>query len=126
MDAVKFLVEVKRMCRSFPRCSSNVEECPLHAAQGKACLGTVADFAEANIFPKIVDAVEKWSKEHPRKTRQDVFLEQYPEAAIDDHGVLQVCPMYISAERRDENGMCRDPYETCIDCCIEYWMQEVE
>lgn len=70
--------------------------------------------------------VEKWSKEHPRKTRQDVFLEQYPEAQLDAYGVLRICPVNISAEYRDKSGECLLLYSDCRDCRKDFWMAEVE
>lgn len=41
---------------------------------------------------EIVREVEEWSATHPRKTRQSVFLENYPYARIDSQSVLHVCP----------------------------------
>lgn len=79
MDAVRYLEETRRMCRFF----SHV-----------ACLGCPAlinrqncMFADVivNYGTKTTDAVaivEKWSIAHPRKTRQSVFLEQFPNAKI--------------------------------------------
>lgn len=33
---------------------------------------------------KIIEpSVEQWSREHPRKTRQDVFLEMFPTVRMD-------------------------------------------
>lgn len=122
MDAVRFIKERNRMCKSFDvRC----EVCPaFHVGEnGAHCAVGAASMLDATAQIAIV---EDWSAAHPRKTRQSAFLEQYPETIIDEHGVLYVCPMYISAEHRNENGECGDPYETCIDCRIEYWMQEVE
>ena len=75
---------------------------------------------------EIVREVEEWSAAHPRKTRQSVFLEQYPETIIDAFGALQICPMVISAAHRDSDGECKDPAKMCIDCRREFWMQEVE
>lgn len=70
--------------------------------------------------------VEAWSAAHPRKTRQDVFLEHYPEARISTHGVLMVCPSPISASHRNADGGCATISRRCDDCRKEYWMQEVE
>lgn len=70
----------------------------------------------------VVEIVEKWSEQHPRRTRQSVFLEQYPEAMIDRKDMLSVCPQYI-----DRNLKCRREREgDCGDCRREFWMQEVE
>ena len=75
---------------------------------------------------KMVELVETWSKEHPRKTRQIVFLEQYPEAQTDDSGVLSVCPAVISQPHRKDGGGCLTIHRKCADCRREFWMQEVE
>lgn len=116
MDAVEFLVERKRLCSSYKGCVG----CPFGAAE---CV--VRDMTSEHTCKRIVNAVEQWSKEHPRKTRQSVFLEQYPEAEIDANGVVSLCPMYISAAYRDD-GECDFPRKMCRDCCREFWMQEVE
>jgi hypothetical protein len=115
MDALEFLRERKRMCNLCKHC----EGCPLERA---GCgLGTSASDEE---YEKIIATVEKWSKEHPRKTRQSVFLEQWPEAEIDTYGYLMVCPKRISADCRIRYGNCAD--RLCSDCRREFWMQEME
>lgn len=107
MDAVKFLEERKRMFKN-----------------GNPVPGLGIDINYNS--EKVVKIVEEWSAAHPRKTRQSVFLKQYPEAAIDVHGVLQICPMAISDTYRDSNGECVNPTKRCSDCQREFWMQEVE
>lgn len=117
MDALEFLIERKRMCNLCKHCKS----CPLERV---GCgLGTSAPDAE---YEKIIAAVEQWSKEHPHKTRQSVFLEQYPEARIGDDGVLQINPCSISASHRNARGNCVNMRRECPDCRREFWMQEVE
>ena len=107
MDAVKFLRERNRMYES-----------------GAATPGIgLEDDYDLEIAVKVV---AEWSAAHPRKTRQSVFLEQYPETAIDEHGVLSVCPLCISVAHRDNNGSCKEPEKMCVDCRREFWMQEVE
>ena len=117
MDAIEFLKERKRLCGSYRGCVG----CPFGAAE---CV--VRDMTSENTCKRIVTAVEQWSKEHPRKTRQSVFLEQYPEAEIDAHGLVRICPMSISAAHRNSDGECNCPEILCRDCRREFWMQEVE
>lgn len=117
MDALEFLKERRRMCLSYDTC----KECPLDGA--KCAPGSSTSDEE---YEKIVAAVEQWSKEHPLKTRQSVFLEQYPEAEIDVNGVVGLCPMSISAAHRDSDGECNYPERVCSNCRREFWMQEVE
>ena len=117
MDALEFLKERKRMCTSCKGCIG----CPL---KGTHCV--LSHVTPDKDYKRIITTVEQWSKEHPRKTRQSVFLEQYPEAEIDAHGLVGLCPMSISAAYRDSNGECNNPEQMCRDCRREFWMQEVK
>ena len=117
MDALEFLMERKRLFSSYKCCVG----CPFGAAD---CV--VRDMTPEDNCERIVTAVEQWSKEHPRKTRQSVFLKQYPEAEIDANGVVRCCPMPISAAHRYSNRGCRNTEKLCMDCRREFWMQEVE
>ena len=119
MDAVKFVNEYLRMCAKASCC----EECPAF----------MTDFCTVNAEERspesaeqIVALVEKWSKENLRKTRQDVFLEQWPETYILGDGYLDVCPLEVSAAHRDVNGDCAIYNRLCTDCRREFWMQAVE
>lgn len=117
MDALEFIRERNRMCKSF----GNGEGCmsfPFYK-EGNRCMAILWK-------EEMIPIVEKWSKENPRKTRQDVFLEQYPDTLIDSNGVLQFCPTSVSAAHRDSNGACKDPERLCRECRKEFWSQEVE
>nr|DAL38840.1 MAG TPA_asm: hypothetical protein [Caudoviricetes sp.] len=122
MDVVKFIEERNRMCKSF---GDGCTGCPAFK-DGDYDLCCVVDQESTLDAAEQIAVVEKWSAEHPRKTRQDVFLEQYPEANIDEHGVLNVCPICVSSAYRDSNGLCGCPEKQCAYCCNEFWMHEVE
>ena len=110
MDAVKFLEEYKRMCDSSDSCDS----C---SADGQ-CIGYGTNNAAG-----IVAITEKWSKEHSRKTRQSVFLEQWPNAKVFVDGVLDFCPQELDSRypcQSTDVDMC------CQSCRRKFWMQEVE
>lgn len=96
MDAVKFVEERNR------RCGTMSEMWDVDAAQ-------------------IVKNTEEWAAAHPRKTRQSVFLENYPYARIDSRSVLHVCPADVYG-----NNVCPEEKEICYDCRREFWTQEVE
>ena len=118
MDALEFLKEERRMCDSF---NAMCVKCPLGDT---GCCVIVGDTDRE--LENEVTAVEQWSKEHPRKTRQSVFLEQWPETRIGDDGVLQINPCSISASHRNALGNCATMGRECHDCRREFWMQEVE
>ena len=117
MDALEFLIERSRMCKSFNRCSDG---CPAWGGSCKLEIGTSIE-CEAD---KQVEIVKEWSAAHPRKTRQSVFLEQWPETEIDPYGYLMVCPKRISADCRTRYGNCANLL--CSDCHREFWGQKVE
>lgn len=119
MDAVKFIEERNRMCKSF---DDGCQMCP--ACNNDLCCA-VGQESTLNATDQIA-IVEEWSAAHPRKTRQSVFMENYPDSLVNDSGVLRLCPRYISDAYRDDNGECKEPTIKCVDCRREFWMQEVE
>lgn len=125
MDALKFIEERNRMCDRYWQADGDCDGCPLvYTRECNEMRNMVDDSGKA--VGKVVEIVEKWSKEHPRKTRQSVFLEQYPEAQIDDNDVLSVCPAVISLSHRKDGGGCLNIHKVCANCRREFWMQEVE
>ena len=123
MDAVKFIEERNRMCKSFgDRCTG----CPASDACGCCAVDQAVDQASTLDAKAQVAIVEEWSAAHPIKTRQSVFIEQYPDAVLDGVGVLRICPIYLSAEYRDDCNGGKNIGKKCSDCRREFWMQEVE
>lgn len=112
MDAIEFIRERNRMCKSFGY-GEGCRSCPVYK-KGNRC--TAVLWKE-----EIIPIVEKWSSEHPLKTRQSVFLEHYPNARMGVDKVLIVPPCYIEPSLR---SMCSE--KVCADCRREFWMQEVE
>lgn len=109
MDVAEFFSEFRRMCKSASDCT----KCEYH---GDRCNNAI------ELLEKTVAVVEQWSREHPRKTRQDVFLEQWPEAELVD-GIIDVKPCRLVAAFR----LGQECHKTfCYDCRREFWMQEVE
>ena len=117
MDAAKFIEERNRMCNSFDSCSN----CPLNK-DGIFCYASMEKHSQVSA-EEVVQLVEEWTKESPRKTRQDVFLEQWPNAKVFVDGVLDICPLEL-----DECYTCQstDLKMRCQSCRRDFWMQEVE
>lgn len=119
MDAMKFIKERNRMCKTNVSCYN----CPAHEI---GCSNSCKFAMENWLSPEQqIQIVEEWSAIHPRKTRQSVFLERYPNAELDSQGILCICPESIYGEavcsKKTEN--CRI---ICYDCRHEFWTQEVE
>lgn len=107
MDAVKFIEERDRMFEVAKQAPS-------------LCYGHKKSAEE------IVCEVEEWSAAHPRKTRQSVFLGQWPNVVLDEHDVIAICPTTLSSAHRDRIKDCANPARRCADCRKEFWSQEVE
>lgn len=122
MDTVKFIEERNRMCKSF---DAGCEECPAFNVWEHELSCAVGQLSTLDATAQIA-IVEAWSAAHPRKKRQSVFLEQWPEAHIHKNGYLDICPLDVSAAHRDAYGGCATPDRLCPDCHREFWMQEVE
>lgn len=113
MDAVKFLEERARMCgHGCKNCPTSDDKCDIYKPDCD--------------YESLVKAVEVWAADHPRKTRQDVFLEQWPDALTYADGVLSICPNRVVNWHRGAVGECIDGAQMCADCRREFWMEEVE
>ena len=112
MDAVKFIKEKKRMCNSYSKCVG----CPVDCDTKTDCEYYLTVNPE-----QYVKIVEKWSSEHPVKTRQSEFLKIFPNAKLDDNGTISICPLYI--EPRIQNELCSAT--SCYKCRNKYWLAEV-
>lgn len=108
MDAVECMKAVTRMLKS------GTIDCAIQkyiSAQKK------------NDYEGMVEAAEQWAAEHPAKTRQSVFLEQFPNAPIytNTHNVaLKPCLVDTTLRGHCPTG------RGCDICRREFWMQEVE
>ena len=110
MDAVECMKAVTRMLKS------GTIDCAIQkyiSAQKK------------NDYEGMVEAAEQWAAEHPVKTRQSVFLEQWPEAFYSD-GLLQICPACVTRSFRGRVGECVVEPKNCQKCKKDFWLAEVE
>lgn len=120
MDAVEFIVTRNRMCRSFNGCYNGCEV--------KKRMGTddmCINYMKQNP-QEVVEIVERWGKEHPRKTRQSEFLKLFPKGRLASDGMLKFCPQEV-----DSGFMCPMVVQQsrgvhCEDCRREYWLEEVK
>nr|DAG44001.1 MAG TPA: hypothetical protein [Caudoviricetes sp.] len=107
MDAVEFLDKVDRLSKRG-------------ATEEKMRYN---DYRTAGDNTRAVKFVERWDAAHPIKTRQSVFLEQFPNAPIytNTHNVA-LDPCLVDTTLR---GHCPTG-RGCDICRREFWMQEVE
>lgn len=117
MDAVEFLKQLNRMCKThiYDSCA----ECP-------ACKYRCGDQFDGQEEDG-VSIVEQWAKEHPVKTRQSEFLKQWPDAEIGEDGLPVVAPCQLNLELiHDGSSKDCESRGVCDECRREFWMQEVK
>lgn len=115
MDALKYLKTLRKMCNGECR------ECEYGKRSGSdPCMIWQRTHPE-----EAVAIVEQWAAEHPAKTRQSVFLEQWPEAFYSD-GLLQICPACVTRSFRGRVGECVVEPKNCQKCKKDFWLAEVE
>lgn len=119
MDAVKFVKEYIRMCAQPFDC----EECPVYKTD--FCTAPTKERSQEGA-EEVVQIVEEWSAAHPRKTRQDIFLEQWPNAQLDAQGTITVCPRDLCKGAELSRLMEICVRTSCYDCRRMFWKKVVE
>lgn len=109
MDAVELLKGINRICEHHLNCDDG---CPLKTW----CVKNLCSLSEDP--KKVIEVVEKWTNEHPVKTRQSEFLKMFPNATP-----FHIDPCNVDADMAIDSK-CRR--KSCIECREEYWNQEVE
>lgn len=111
MDAVKFLEEAGRMCRSVNKCSY----CALGKDTGDTieCLINSMPILSSQDAEDCVKIVEEWSKKHPRKTRAEELKRLFPNNSVEN---LCIQIFDTSIEKCEGN---------CPECIEKFWNEEV-
>lgn len=120
MTALEYFKEKNRMTK---KCSIDCTDFPLSSENnitGFACSGLQKKYPEIAI-----SIVEKWSKEHPRKTILQDFLEKYPKAELIHNKFPEICPYSLGYA---ENSQCvlDDEERFCSEECEECWNRPME
>ena len=109
MDAVEFLKQFNRMCKSYEE--DGCKNCPVY--EYNCCENFNGQEND------VVQIVEKWAKEHPVKTRQSEFLKMWPDAEIGDDGLPSIAPCQLNVK------LCKNR-EACDKCKRDFWLKEIE
>lgn len=122
MDAVEFFEERDRMCKSF---DGDCTGCDIYKVTMSSLTCNTFIFTRPR---EMVAIVERWAKDHPRKTRQSEFLKLFPNAQISE-GVLKIEPCeLIDSKLNSEECHSYDEFglSGCYECRKNYWLEEVE
>lgn len=75
---------------------------------------------------EIVREVEEWSAAHPRKTRQSVFLEQWPDTQLDKKGNVIICPKQLCRGEEFNKLIAACRGTNCYECRRKFWGKVVQ
>lgn len=117
MDAIEFIKERQRLCQTYVDCF----KCPAYNNNTGGCNFNTASGYEAT---EQIRLLEEWSAAHPLRTRQSEFLKQYPNADLDEDGILKVCPKIVEGSSYVNSRNCG-----CVPCAVchkAYWLQGVD
>ena len=71
-----------------------------------------------------IDISEKGGfAEHPVKTRQDLFLERYPNAGLDRNGIIIIMPCAMESKKCEVDDI-GNIIRGCYNCRQSYWSQQ--
>ena len=114
MDAVEYVKQRERMCDYYSDC----DKCPAKEVIGCANITKIS---------QMVPIVEKWAKEHPIKTRQSEFFNQWPDAEIGYDGLPTVAPCQLNIELLQcESQKDCEERGACGKCRRDFWLKEIE
>ena len=120
-----FFKELTRMCNKY-RCTkynASCSGCEIYQhCYDSSCYGFIK-----NDTQEAIEIVQKWSDEHPIKTRQSEFLKMFPNAEIADDGMPYIYPCKLDANYEFSED-CKEFLGgfRCGMCKKEYWLAEVE
>lgn len=96
MDAVEFLKERIRMCKSYKDSCAGCNLYNFFQESNIHCIELLECCPEES-----VNLVQQWSQSHPQKTMMQDFFEKFPNAPKDDFGTPYLCPEDIGYEEKN-------------------------
>ena len=113
---INFFSELKRLCDSRIDCvadEAHKERCPMFGHCEDA--PTKIDIEDAT---RVIEIMQKWSDEQPKKTYAQDFFEKFPKAQSDSDGTPFVC-------RKRIYGGIRSTLEDCdyTGACYRCWSE---
>ena len=107
------IYDYARLCRKYHY--TNCQSCPMCVERCNLRIMNDVQIDKAN------EIILKWCKEHPIKTRQSEFLEMFPNVALINCEVINICPKDIDIQY---GANCNELL--CEQCRKEYWLAEVD
>lgn len=120
----KIFKQIKRMCGTYRTC----QECPLQGEHpAHFCIfKCTPDEWGLSEMKESAKGVEEWVKEHPAKTRGELFLERNPQCKHSEvyHDIPDIRPCDYDESINFPSHCCC--FNDCQECKKDYWEEPVE
>ena len=117
MEFIDFLRQMDRVCENSDHC----QNCPLKPFPCNDDIASTARNVDDQTLREMEDVVKEWNEKHPAKTRKEVFLQEFPNAFLQDD-TISICPKCLDKDY-EPNGGCAST--GCGGCRFVYWSKEV-
>lgn len=107
MDAINFLItehEFLEYCIKYPNNKNSVD------------FKKYQEYKNNSDYVGMIKTLEIWLSRFPVKSRQDAFLENFPNTKLDANNVINICPLVIFGESAVPN--CK---KMCAACRKVFW-----
>lgn len=143
VDFNRFFAIRNRMCKTY-KCS---QECPVNKFANEYYNDEIGSYSKCAscltnpnmLTPKLAEKLyiilDNWDKENPLNTRQNKFLELFPNAKfrVGSDGVINLCPAFIDKDYKDykdryfSGESCHPDIsdEPCKICRKNFWLKEI-
>lgn len=120
MDALKMLKTAKRYCKHVESC------CVCEIGSGTCLFDSAPEHMDVALMEDTVSFLERWEREHPGKTKGELFIERNPECKRSD-----IYPDMPAIRPCDYDASVNYPavcccFDACEDCLKAFWKESVE
>lgn len=112
------MVKKRKLYAGIYKCALDCSDCPLSSLNNDATDRMTCSEFEMLCPEQAIEAVQRWSDEHPPKTYLTELLKNYPNISLEDNGTPNFCPYRLGLMSIDD---CRKDHN-----CIKCWNQPIE
>lgn len=112
------MTKKRKIYAGIYKCELDCSDCPLSSLNNDATDKMTCGEFEALCPEQAIEAVQRWSDEHPPKTYLTELLKNYPNISLEDNGTPNFCPYRLGLMSIDD---CRKDHN-----CVKCWNQPIE
>lgn len=112
------MTKKRKLYAGIYKCELDCSDCPLSSLNNDATDKMTCGKFETLCPEQAIEAVQRWSDEHPPKTYLTELLKNYPNISLEDNGTPNFCPYRLGLMSIDD---CRKDHN-----CVECWNQPIE